>query len=356
MPKSPTRLVHISLPPQQPSLTPAQKKFNNLIQQIDAQKQQLAAWQDADTQCKQLIASKLNPLRNTFGEHQAAMLALLDELYTTQKFTKNQQDKMVDLILELSELLIMEYDRDDLKPIYNRYSAMDFDAEIEADRAAAEAQLKSLFEQEYGVALDDDEVNFSDLEATQRLMEKLRQQQADAAPPPRKKTARQLAKEAREKEEDAHVSKSIQAVYRQLIAALHPDREPNAAERERKTELMKQVTVAYKNKDLLKLFELQLKLEQIDTHSISHIAEAHLKHYNKILQTQLAELRNEAMQQESLFRQMARLAPFELITPKRLMSRLNEDINLLRQDLEQIQHDLRAFSDVKQFKAWLKHY
>ena len=42
--------------------------------------------------------------------------------------------------------------------------------------------------------------------------------------------------------------------------------------------------------------------------------------------------------------------------PKRLVMLLNQDIRTAREEIARIQHDLRAFKDVKQFKLWLKSY
>ncbi len=354
-----TKVVRIEESRQQPRLSPAQKKFNGLIQKIDAQKKLLALWQEMIPQCQQEIAGKLTPLRSTFSEHQAEMVALLDTLYTTQKFTRSQQDKIAHLITGMCEELIRQYGREDLKPLYNRYSGWDFDAADQKINGAAGELLKSMFEEEFGVELNDGEFDFADPEGTAaRLAERVQEQQrqAEEARPKRKKTAKQLAKEAREQEEEANVSKSIQAVYRQLVAALHPDREPEPAERERKTELMQKVTVAYGNKDLLQLLELQLSVEQIDQSKINNISEDRLKHYNKILQSQLEELQEEVMLMEMNLKGQAGLAPYEHLTPKRLMALLSQDILVLRDEISRIQHDLGFFKDVKQFKSWLKDY
>jgi hypothetical protein len=50
-----------------------------------------------------------------------------------------------------------------------------------------------------------------------------------------------------------------------LVAALHPDREPDEQERKRKTELMQRVNTSYGKKYLLLLLELQLEIEQTQT-------------------------------------------------------------------------------------------
>ena len=356
MPHPHSKVIHIKKDPQRASLSPAQKKFNDLIRKIDAQKKLLATWQETIPQCQQEIAGKLVPLRKTYSQHQAEMVVTLDALYTTHKFSRGQQDKIAHLIIGMCEELISQHGREDLKPLYQRYSEQDVAQEIDG---AAHDLLKSMFEQEFGVELDDDDFDPFDPEGTAaRLAEKMQshQRQVEESRPKRQKSAKQLAKEAREQEEEAKVSKSIQAVYRQLVAALHPDREPDPAERERKTELMKKVTVAYGNKDLLQLLELQLSVEQIDQSKINNIAEDHLKHYNKVLQSQLQELQEEVLLMEMNLRGMAGLGPYERLSPKRLLTLLNEDIRALRNEISRIHHDLRCFKDVKQFKAWLKDY
>lgn len=353
------KVVRIGENQQQSRLSPAQKKFNGLIQKIDVQKKLLASWQETIPQCQQAFAEKLTPLRKTSSEHQAEMVALLDTLYTTQKFTRNQQDKIAQLITAMCEELIVQHGREELKPLYNRYSGWDFDVEAQEEHELVNQLLKSVFEHEFGVELDDSELDLSDPAGTAaRLAQRMQGQQhrAEESSPKRKKTAKQLAKEALEQEEKASTSKSLQAIYRQLVAALHPDREPDPVERARKTESMKKVTVAYANKDLLQLLELQLSVEQIDQSKLNNIAEDRLKHYNKILQGQLEELQEEVMLMEMRLKGMTGLAPYEPLSPKQLLGLLNEDISTLRDEIIRIQHELRLFKDVKQFKLWLKDY
>ena len=352
------KVVRIEESHQQAYLSPAQKKFNGLIQKIDAQKKLLATWQETIPQCQQEIAEKLMPLRDTFCEYQAEMAVMLDNLYTTQKFTHHQQDKIASLITHMCEELISQHGYEDLKPLYDYYSGQNYDVVAQEDHEMASKLLKTLFEKEFGVELSDDEFDFSDLEGTSaRLAEKAQeQQQTQESRHKRKKSAKQLAQEALEQKEEANVSKSIQAVYRQLVAALHPDREPDLAERERKTELMQKITVAYGKRDLLQLLELQLSVEQIDQSKINNIAEDRLKHYNIILQNQLEGLRQEVKLMEQDIRRMAGLASYEHLSPKRLSALLNDDIRRLRNQISRIQHELRLFNDVKQFKSWLKGY
>ncbi|MEQ1667698.1 MAG: molecular chaperone DnaJ [Sulfuriferula sp.] len=344
----------------QAQLSPAQKKFNATLKKIELQKALLLEWQAALDNSQKTSQDKLEPLKQVYREEQAAMLMLLDNLYKTQKFTANQQDKIISLILTIADELISAYGREDLKSLYNQYSDIDYDTEIAEDKAFEADLLQDIFEAQFGVTLDaDDELDFSDPDmVAARLHEKhaAQQRQAEAQRNARKKSAKQLAQAALEQEEAAGMSKSIQAVYRQLVTALHPDREPDPVERERKTELMQQVNVAYSKKDLLQLLALQWSVEQINQDNLNNIAEDRLKHYNKVLANQLSELQEEVTVLEMQIRQMLNVAPYELLSPKKLAVFLKQDIQSLQQEISRIQHDIRAFRDVKNFKDSLKYY
>ncbi len=359
----PSQIIRITAEQAQPALSPAQKKFNGLIKKIDVQKKLLAEWKESLVRCQQDALTKLEPLRKTFSEHQAEMALLLDRLFTSHKFTRKEQQKLSYLICEICDELISAHQRDDLKPLYNKHSADDFDLQAQEAEGMATDFLKAMMEDAFGIELSDDDLELDRRDpqgAAERLAGKIkqRQEQAEAAVtrPRRKKTAKQLAKEAREQEEAAQVSKSIQAVYRQLVADLHPDREPDPAERERKTELMQKVTVAYGNKDLLQLLELQLAVEQIDQGKLNSLAGDRLKHYNKVLQSQLDELREEIRLMDMQVRNMLQLAPFDVLSPRRLPLMLKNDIRTMQNEITRLEHDLRQFQDMRQLKQWLKGY
>jgi hypothetical protein len=352
--------IQISTAPDQTALSPAQKKFNATLKKIEAQKALLTEWQ-AELQASQQVSHiKLEPLKQSLYEQQAVMVKLLDYLYKTEKFARNQQEKIANLIMQMCNELITMAGRDDLKSLYNQYSETDYDAEVIADKLLEAQLLKDMFEAQFGVTLDDsDELDFADPDkVAARLHEKHASLQRDAQAKgnARKKSAKQLAQESLEQEEAAGMSKSIQALYRQLVTALHPDREPNPLERERKTELMQQVNVAYTKKDLLQLLSLQLAVEQITQANINNIAEDRLKHYNKVLTNQLNELRQEVMTLEIQVKQMVGVSPNEPLSPKKLLVMIKQDIQGIQYEIARIKQDIRAFKNVKYFKDWLKGY
>lgn len=358
-PPSNRDVVRIEQAPQQAKLSAAQKKFNTLTKNIDAQKKLLADWQATLSWCQQDVAGKLLPLQQALSGHQADMVLLFDHLYKSERFTRQQKEKLSYLIEEMASELVSVHGREDMKPLYNEYSGGDFDAELEEEEAIQKEMMRNMVEQEFGISLDEEDLSANDPDKlAERLFNKYQErQQAEAqARPQRKKSAKQQAKEAKEQEEAENASKSIRTVYRQLVAALHPDREQDPVERERKTELMQQVTVAYDKQDLLQLLELQLSVEQIDQSKLNNLAEDRLKYYNKILQNQLQELQDEVLMLTERMRRMANLPPFQPLSPQRLALKLKQDIRSIESEIDRIQQDLRRFRDVRELKAWLKSY
>ncbi|MGA7951760.1 MAG: molecular chaperone DnaJ, partial [Thiobacillaceae bacterium] len=135
---------------------------------------------------------------------------------------------------------------------------------------------------------------------------------------------------------------------------LHPDREPDQQERDRKTELMQRINQAYDKKNLLLLLELQLELEHIDQATINNITAGRLKHYNKILKEQLNELENEIYDTVEMFKAQFGISPIARISPSIIMRNLAADIVGIQHAIRDLKSELFIFQDIKKLKAWLK--
>jgi hypothetical protein len=356
-----TNLSSISIAPDhsQSNLSKGQKAFNTLIKQIEKRRTRLGAWETAMPAFHRKYLSDFVPLEQTFIELRTKLVHRLDKAYEQKGLTKSERRTIADLISDLAGELVAESDDPDLKTMYNRYSESDFDSE-----AAAELDdMKSALEAMLGVELGDDVDMSSPEDVLQRAHAQMAQRQARDAVEnqaredrrsKRKKTPRQLAAEAREQVEQAELSLSIREVYRKLASALHPDRETDPQERERKTTLMQRANQAYSKNSLLQLLELQLELEHIDQSAINNIGEDRLKHYNKILKEQVGELDHEILHVENGFKHSYGIPPFIDVSPGTIMRNLAADIFSLQESLHALEHDLLVFDDVKQLKGWLK--
>jgi hypothetical protein len=341
------------------TLSKGQKTFNSLIQQIEKRRMRLRAWESATATFHQRYVNDFLPLEQSSADLQIQMVHCLDRAYEHKGLTKAERRKLAAVITNLAGDLAGE--DDSLKAIYNKYSTTDYDSETAAEIDG----MKSMLEAVLGVELGDDVDMSSPEDLLQRAQAHIEQQQAEATTEAaarearrakRKKSPKQLAAEARAQEEQAQLSLSIREVYRKLASALHPDRETDPQERERKTKLMQRVNEAYNKNNLLQLLELQLELEHIDQHSINGIGEDRLKHYNKILKEQVRELDQEIQHVETAFRHSYGIDPFEDLSPQTLLRNLAADMKDLRLNIRTLEHDLAAFEDIKNLKGWLRTF
>jgi hypothetical protein len=361
MKDSGSKMVRIVGRKERSGLSKAQKLFNKLIKKIDAERKRLEAWQAMIPRYQQKYAAEFDPLKHSFDELRAEMVRLLDRAYGDKMFGKKDKAKISDIVCTIAAELMAENDNEELKQIYNRHSGGDFDSEIEEENESMKAMMEGVF----GIDFGDD----FDLRSPERMIarfgEKMQQKLAgeeevqeefSERTTRRKKSARTIAKEARAQEEAQNVSQSIRDVYRKLASALHPDKEQDLAERNRKTALMQRVNVAYGNKDLLGLLELQLEVEQIDQSEIDTISEERLKYYNKILSEQLDELLHEVSAVALSFGMRFSLSPEDVLSPDAAMRNLEYDIEDLQQETVRIKADLHSFQNFKNVKDWLRTY
>ena len=343
----------------QPMLFKGQQAFNKLIKQIEKKRVQLADWEATIPLYQQKYASELLPLVVSLMDMQVKFLHSLDRASDHKEMKKSERAMIASLIVELAGELLASRDDKELKAVYNKHSNSDYDKK----EAANIKGMKSMMEDVLGVDLGDDLDTSSPEELLKRVQAQMEEEWAqnnaerqawEALQPKRKKSAKQLAKEARQQAEEQQVSQSIREVYRKLVSALHPDREPDIQERKRKTALMQRVNEAYEKRNLLQLLKLQLELEHIDQATVNNISEDCLKHYNKILKEQLAELEQEIFHVEGGFMAQFGINPFDRVSPGTIMRDLATEIVGVQHTIRDLKKDVIAFEDIKKVKAWLK--
>lgn len=347
--------------PQPVVLSKAQKQFNTLVKKIEALKAELAEWSDTVPRRAQLLRQDYDPLRNIYNALRVELIQLLDRACNEKYLSKNEKKKLRHLIPTITAELMHEQPDDVVKSIHDKYSDLGIDEEKEMLNEA----MRSMVGEMFGVEIGDD-VDLDDPEQLREVAEKVarresekfqeQQQKKEARRAKRGKTAKQIEKEQKAQTEAAQVRKSLQEVYRKLAAALHPDRAPDDAERERRTGLMQRVNVAYEKKDLLQLLELQLETEQIDRSHIAALPDERVQHFIKVLKEQCDELREAIDEAQMPFRFQLDLSPFERLSAKLVIARMEQDIPNMRSSIEALRHDLALFADVAHLKRWLRTY
>lgn len=342
-----------------PQLSKAQKAFNTLIKQIENERARLLAWETAIPAYQKKYTTEMLPLVAVSEDLRVEMVHCLDRACERKDLSKAERRKLARLIAELVGPLVAARADAELKAIYNKHSRSDYDKDV----AAEIEEMKSMFGDEVDFGADDYDDTGAMEETLRRAAEKMQEKRArdeavlgahEECRAQSKKSAKQLAQEAKLQAEAQQVSQSIREVYRKLASALHPDREPDPRERERKTALMQRANLAYQKNNLLQLLELQLELEHIDQAALDNIGEDRLRHYNKVLKEQLAELSQEVFHVEARFCAQFGIDPFVAVAPATLTRHLASDIAELKHVIRDLKKDLAAFADIKAVKAWLR--
>ncbi|KPW69491.1 J domain-containing protein [Pseudomonas amygdali] len=336
--------------PSRPQLSAGQKKFNTLMEKLETRRKLLQQWLVISTTCEKLWVEELVPMLSEQAENEITKLRLLDVAFDQFRLSKKDRATLLEIICVMTMSLMGGEHDEELKQLYLKYTGSDYDE----DERLQNQLFKSSLEEELGVELGDDvDLNSID-DVTQHIEEKLREQaeQAQSTQQPKKPTASEIRRE----QEEAEGSQSLREIYRKLASALHPDREQDADERERKTALMQRVNEAYENDNLLALLQMQMEMEieQIDQTHIDNIIDKRLKHFNRILSEQLRELEDEIHDRKMLIREQFLMDPYEDIRPKTVNAKCVKQLKAIREHLDDAQDELDALTDPKSLKAWLR--
>lgn len=358
----------------------AQTRFDRLFREVEQWRERLAQWQAFEGPCMARISKELEPLEVRYRARRRDMAFLIDELLVVppvgRPLGRLQRAKLVGLLTSLAASVLRdapsnaETDEDEaLKALHDRYHEESFDAQNEAAIADTQQMLAS-----FGVEISADELRGLSLpemlakvaghlfeegetEALQQAAAEAERRSAQSSNPNPARDRRAAAAEAKREQAEREVSQSVREVYRKLVSALHPDRETDPQERERKTALMQRVNQAYDARDLLTLLTLQIETEQIRAADLTSVPDRRIEHYNQVLAEQCEELSDEVMAYVYRFGMVLpeHLPPDpKIVTPQLVEQFLGQDIQHLRGKIASLEADLVGFRDRKYLGTWLK--
>ncbi len=344
-------------------LTRAQKQFNTLLAKIEAQRAELAQWNTLVPIYFKRIAEDLTPMQVRFRERQVAMAHLLDRAIDGSALSKTQRNAAEDILVDLLVSLLDGQEDAELIRLHDKYSDVSFEEDQQLDMNL----MQAMAEEAFGIDVGQDHGAESPEDLRQLIAEKLLARQAEqaehaerhseaqqrAARPAKPRSAKALANEAAREQAAQGASHAVREIYRKLVSELHPDREPDLAERARKTALMQRVNQAYDARNLLALLELQLSIQQIDASSLANVAQDRLLHYNALLREQSQRLTEEIDEVSAPFVSMMGRLPRKGAADLVLRA-IESDLRNLKQALRAIEDDLARFEDIRQLKAVLK--
>jgi len=335
-------------------LTPAQRKFNQLVRKIDEARGELLAWQEQAQLFAQAHAQRIRPMLKELAVRRHAVVVKLDALLAQSRWTKVECATMRTIVCETAAMLIEDEATEDaaaaeLKALHDKHAETDFDT----GNRAAMAAMKNLFESVSGVPLGDEDFE-SDAALFSRVNERMQASRDAAGPaePPRGK--RQTAQQRRREAEAQQATQSVREVFRKLVSALHPDRASDAADLAQRTALMQRVNRAYETQDLLALFALQLEIEQVDATHLAQATAERAHHYNQVLAAQLRELKAEVEAREIAFCMQFGIDIELRLLPHKLGKLLHQQQAELAEALAEARLDLRRLDDPAAARRWLK--
>jgi hypothetical protein len=166
-------------------------------------------------------------------------------------------------------------------------------------KEAKEEQLDDLseFMNSMGIEMDFGEVDFDDPESVdkfhRRMQEAKEKIEQNNSQKQSKRSKKQIAAEELAKLQNEIKNKSLRSVYLSLAKILHPDSETDPDQKLEKEEIMKQVTKAYEDKDIITLLVIETQYLKNTEERLANINEDVAAIYIQLLKEQAKKLRQE---------------------------------------------------------------
>lgn len=332
-------------------LTPAQQHFNRLLQQVASLSERMERHQAWEAQHRHAHLQALHQSRQQMQVLSDALLLQLHERIQSGLLNASHQR----IARRKLRQLLGEWPS--AKPQVQALAALyrDKAEDEEAAEAARETaqRLREQIEQALGQPLDGGSRHQTPEEVMAAGMRQWhRQQDAQEARKAAKRAARQAQKKPQTQALQLDAQSALRTVFRQLASALHPDREPDEAERVRKTALMSEVNAAYEKGELSTL--LRLQMQTLSTAKASALADERLAAMALLLKDQVKALQDDVQQlQQRLAHELGLVlgADWDEVAMGR---QLRQQRQQAEQRVAQFEADLRSVRSDADCKSWLK--
>ncbi len=286
-------------------LNKLQQTFNRLVKKLEKMRLEKEKTAKVLSEKLDFYGKHLHPLEEKAATKHKQTAKLFYAYHQKNKIILSNADS--EALIEIMASQISEYLKfsregldDELKEIFEFVEGENYDDVAESDFQAMKDDMAETFAgMGFEVDLDDFTSDMSDADMMRKLMETLGEVKEQAETKfveeelKRKKTKKQLEKEAREKEVEEAKNKNISGIYKQLAKIFHPDLEQDTERKSEKENLMKELTLAYKNGDLHTLLRLELEWLHKEEDNLDKLSNDKLKIYNDALKEQIEEIETE---------------------------------------------------------------
>jgi hypothetical protein len=322
-------------------LTKTQREFNRLTELVQTLSRALTDLRQIADALQRRLSAEYEPPYRQYLRLRADLVRLLDRAYRGDDLTSQEKKKLADLITDMAHDLVVRHGQTELADLYRTYDPTGLDPE--------QSQPPMMTDEP-----DSRDGSSTDPENVSTVGTNSARPDQDGEPASRPKSEKAQARAAKKLLAAQQATRSVRAVYLDLVKAFHPDREPDPTEQVRKTAIMQRVTAAYEAGDLLALLTLQIELIQHKSGYLDTAPDAQLRAYNRLLTEQVADL--EA-QQADLLRELTTINGRPLPKTNLLLTlemSLNQDIKSLKREVKALKQELQALANPGVLRQWVR--
>lgn len=342
---------HLKAAPSVPETSEATRAWQQQLARVERLQQQLADLQALEEAQRQARTQTLQPLqaRRQALSHALAhgLVRWLDDKALSERHRQGVRERLCAMTFAMADAGDTA-----MRALHDQHSPRSW-----ADkRQDAAHELRLRLEARLGECLD-----FGDEPVTPEAVWRVgweRLQEAGQAQRERRQARRQAKEQARDKAPaageptpSAEADQTLRTLYRQLASAWHPDREPDAAERQRKTALMGEVNTAYGRGDVLTLMRLQGQMLFTEDGGVQ--ATRRLQSMTVLLKRQVADLERQRAARQAELALLFDLPAGQTAQPQTLQADLHAKCQALQTELADLDRDLACLDDVPRLRRWL---
>ena len=266
------------------NLSPQQKKLNRLIEQIEQQKIQLAAWQKAQAEIQQQARKTLVPI---YTELHDILFQQLEQLWNSlqrYEFSKADIAQLDDKIQNLAAILKSSQVLSEQQKLKVTQIDQFYQQHAEHNQAK-KSKKKALIESHDPMETYDQYLEYEQVDVDLDGYEYDEQQHELEREQHRLNRQKQKREQAQKMAEQ-----SLKTVYLKIASIIHPDREQDEQLKVEKTVMLQHANQAYEQQDLFYLLKLQIQVEQNRGVTQKGLSNEQAKFYKLALDAQKQQL------------------------------------------------------------------
>jgi hypothetical protein len=306
-------------------LTKEQQSFNRLVKRIESLRLELEKTSASLDQKLDFYARHIHPVEQELTNCRKEVVKKVFSFYDNKKLLSKPEKKILKnfFTLQLNEILSFDEKIDEeLEKIFEKINGVSSEEAANLEFEIVKGEMEDMFES-FGFDMDLEDLK-KDM-TTEEMMAKINSMEEELQKQEeirnskksyRKKTAKQLQKEEKQKELEEARSKNISSIYRQLAKALHPDLEQDEMLKQEKEALMKRLTIAYNSRDLHSMLNLEMEWIHKEEQDIAKLSNDKLAIYNQVLKEQVQDLEQQkfALMQHPRYNPLRRYSGFSLMS------------------------------------------